>query len=520
MQVMTGNVVQTDGLKSIYFQYQDTVLMSNGEIRTSNYDSEAIPKIQALLASDTSILPTLNGLSPRVYKESANTINTYVTEVSSSSEIIQSDIEKQSETGARTKSMLQLAVDRGVSDIHIEIYKSHTEINSREDGKMVALQKAVPEKEFGLLVVGWLFNEAEIKEADFYANKPNNGRVEIDLNTNDGKRTCQWRISYIPAKDGGGQLTMRWLNKDLTIPNFYQLGWEPGHIRAMEDFINSASGMCIVTGQVGSGKSTTIASALSAMKGTGRAINTLEDPVEFDIGVIQTSVSTGDGDDNPMFDYAKLLLRHDPDVESHGEVRENKGAMVACRKADTGQIMFTTMHTSSAIGVAVTLHEQFHVPLSVISAGKLMKLWIYQTLVRKLCPHCSLDREEAIAGLSATQIDKLTQWEEEQIWNEKSLDNVRFRNPDGCSHCKEGEKHRTSLIEMLVLDDEDRKYIFKQDEAGWKEALQRKGFKDVQSHANLKILRGEIDLFTTSQKVDGLISIETGRIYSDLFEEE
>ena len=131
-----------------------------------------------------------------------------------------------------------------------------------------------------------------------------------------------------------------------------------------------------------------------------------------------------------MFTYAKALLRHDVDIESHGEVRDTKGAMSVCRKGETGQIMFTTMHTSSALGIAHTLNEQMHVPSALIAAPNLMKLWIYQTLVRTLCPHCCLSFADAQPHLSGEQKQKVNTWLVDR--NDPTLKNaLRFKHPDG-----------------------------------------------------------------------------------------
>ncbi|RZR35502.1 GspE/PulE family protein, partial [Vibrio vulnificus] len=273
--------------------------------------------------------------------------------------------------------------------------------------------------------------------------------------------------------------------KNTHIPKLEALGWEEGQIKAMRDFMNSASGACLIAGQTGSGKSTTIASALDEVKHTGRSINTIEDPVEFDIGVMQTSVLGGNEELN---DLVKLLLRHDVDIEMHGEMRTKEGAMAVCRKAETGQLMLTTLHTSSAIGIAHTMNEQMGVPLALIGAPDLMKLWIYQTLVRKLCPHCALSLDEAKALWDDTQQEQYKQW----LSQATATDTMRFKNPEGCQLCYQGEKDRTTLVEMLVLDDEDRQFILSKDYLGWAEALKQKGYKTVLDHANLKIARGEI----------------------------
>ena len=142
-----------------------------------------------------------------------------------------------------------------------------------------------------------------------------------------------------------------------------------------------------------------------------------------------------------------------------------------------------------------------------------MKLWIYQTLVRSVCPHCALTLEQAQPSWSQVQLEQYQQW----LSHEVSTEELRFKNPEGCSHCYEGEKHRTTLVEMLVLDDEDRQFILRKEYLGWAVALKQKGYKTVLDHANLKIARGEIDLFTAAERVNGLFQKPTSSIYKTFF---
>ncbi|MEL7326524.1 MAG: ATPase, T2SS/T4P/T4SS family [Pseudomonadota bacterium] len=506
-----AKVLLNDELKSRYFNYQDTLLLADGTLITSDYDSLAITDIKTYINTNKDHFNELLGSTLRVEKVEQRTINNLIERLSSKGEGFKLDDETLSTIGSDAKKILQEAVSRGASDIRIELYAQETRIRCRVDGRMVPLQKTIPEYEYGNHLIGYLFNQLAIDtDGDFYVNKPNNGRIEIHLSTPDGKRETIWRISYIYARNKGGQAVLRWLNKDTQIPALDALSWEPGHVKAVRDFMNSASGACLIAGQVGSGKSTTIASALNEVKDSGRSINTIEDPVEFDIGVIQTSVR---GDNDELNGLVKLLLRHDVDIEMHGEMRSKEGAMAVCRKAETGQLMLTTIHTSSAIGIAHTLNEQMGVPLALIGAPDLMKLWIYQTLVRSVCPDCALTLEQAQPAWSPVQLEQYQQWLSHNV----STERLRFKNPEGCSNCYEGEKNRTTLVEMLVLDDEDRQYILRKEYLEWAAALKQKGYKTVLDHANLKIARGEIDLFTASERVNGLFQKTTSSIYKTFF---
>nr|AKN40321.1 General secretion pathway protein E [Vibrio tasmaniensis]AKN40717.1 General secretion pathway protein E [Vibrio tasmaniensis] len=513
-------VLQTDTLKTLYFTTQDTVLMADGTLQTCDFDSPVVGDIKRLVKANPEQFgfdfepDLLVRFTPRSH------IAQYLNDIGQEMEAAPSTtLLQQSETATRAKRVLEQAVLKGSSDIHIELFKHHTRVEVRVDGRMIELMKPIGEYEYGELLIGYLFNElCEDKDDDFHVGTINNGRLSLVLDTPEGKRETQWRLAYIPAKDKGGQCTLRWSNKETSIPTLDNIGWEVGHVRVMRDFMNSASGICLIAGQTSSGKTTTIAAALSEMKRQGRSINTVEDPVEFDLGVIQTSVTAKQGQDNHFNTYTKALLRHDVDIESHGEVRDELGAMNVCRKGETGQIMFSTLHTSSALGIAHTLNEQMHVPSALLAAPDLMKLWIYQTLVRTVCPHCALSLEQAKPAWTETQTTRFAVW----LGSNPSLnpDTLRFRHPDGCPQCIAGEKGRTTLVEMVVLDDEDRAFILARDYLTWLTALKAKGFKSVVDHANLKISRGEVDIFSAAGRVDGLFPKDTTAVYQGLWEEE
>ncbi|RJX65861.1 exonuclease SbcC [Vibrio sinensis] len=517
-----SNVVVSDQLKSLYFTHQNAVLLDDGTLLTSDYDSAAIALIKKHIIEQNKEYPELLGVVIRVEKTDTSTIAEKIESLSTKGVQFQMQNDDISTIGKDAKNLLQLAVKRGVSDIHIELYGHETRIMARVDGRMVELQKTIPEYNYGLTLISYLINQlGKDQDSDFSPKAKNNCRIEIDLiapdKNSDGKvieveRETRWRVSYIPAQNNGGQLSLRWSNKNTKIPLLEELGWEAGHIETIRRFLNSAFGALLFAGQVGSGKSTSIAAMLNEMKNTGRSINTLEDPVEFDIGVIQTSVKSTE----ELNDLIKLLLRHDVDIEMHGELRDQEGAMAACRKAETGQLMFSTIHTSSAVGIAHTLNQQMKIPLALITAPELMKMWVYQTLVRMLCPLCSLSLEEASLIWSEPEKKQFKEWSERNQINQASS-KMRFRNPSGCKCCHEGEKDRTSLVEMIVLDDEDRQFIIKEDYISWVKALKKKGYKTVLDHANLKISRGEIDIFTAAERVNGLFERSTDSIYDSFF---
>ncbi|WP_412497210.1 GspE/PulE family protein [Vibrio fluvialis] len=526
MESSDYDLIVTEELKILYFKYQNAVLLESGVILSSDFESPAIAQIEAL-ATSKEVQTSLEepGIRIRTQRGAAKEIVRLIEQISDRKKDVVLNKPLGEGLAGTAQDTLQQSINRRASDIHIELFPNETRIEIRVDGVMLPLQKPIPDFEHGNRLIGYLFNELAVNtDGDFYVNKPNNGKIHLSLDTpikdaagreTTVKRDTEWRISYIPS-NGGGQCTLRWTNAEVKPRTFAEMGWEPGHEELIENFNRSSAGVCLAAGQVGSGKSTVIARCLETLKRQGRSINTIEDPVEFNLGIIQTSINQSEKQENALFECARLLLRHDVDIEMHGEIRDHNDALMACRKGETGQLMYSTIHTSSALGIAHTLHEQMGVPTALIAAPNLMKLWIYQTLVRTLCPSCSLDVDTAKKHLGEKQLQQLNAWFETQM---QSVTNVRFKNPDGCEKCNGGEYGRTALVEMIALDDEDRSFIIKKDWLGWQDALKAKGFKSIADHANLKVRRGLIDLFTASEKVDGLIPVNTRTLYSNLWEE-
>nr|WP_012219837.1 ATPase, T2SS/T4P/T4SS family [Vibrio sp. 23023]ABX77025.1 Hypothetical Type II secretion protein [Vibrio sp. 23023] len=506
-------------LKTFYFDNRTTIALESGAILTSRYDSPSLVPMRDYLTNNKTLLSgKFRGVLPTVTLVSQERIDTLL-DLGLNHDKSQVTTENDSYVAQRYRDMLTKAANLGSSDIHIELYEHETQILVGVDGRRVFLYDPIPEHDYGERLFSYIFTSAATeKDDDYVARNPNNGRLEETLIIDGERRETIWRASYIPA-NRGGKVTLRWLNANVSLPSLDDLGWNEGHVAQMRRYLTYPSGVCIISGKTGSGKSTALASALSEIDKT-RAVHTLEDPIEFDLGIMQTTVSPdrtihGESDPRGYGFYSKVLLRHALDVEMHGECRDEKGAMELVRKGETGQLMFTTLHTSSAIGIAHTLTEQMHIPPAVIAAPDLMRLWICQTLVRTLCPHCKMTHEQAkhyhtehgtLARFTALAdaAHQLCDGEVEQ---------VRYRHEQGCNACKQGEKGRTAIVEMIVLDDEDRHFILNKDYLNWQTALKKKGFKDLKWHAMTKIKTGWVDIETASTRINHLLPLSSQDIY-------
>ncbi|WP_157756353.1 GspE/PulE family protein [Photobacterium damselae] len=529
-------VVVDDELRTLYFEDPSSLFFNNGEIWTTSFDAPRLDILINYIIQNKELEGgRFFGVTPFVKLVNKSVLDAYRHNVTffssfSSDENIEDD--STSDVKDRLWYILQEAIHRGSSDVHIEVYKNRTEIFSRVDGVRVPIGESIPDATYGQSLFSVLFLDIAIdKIADFNAVTPNAGRVEHSLNVHGSYRKTIWRASYIPAKDGGGKVSLRWLNKSETIPRLEDLGYTEGQLTVFRNFIRRSKGLFLLSGVTNSGKSTLIAAliALSKELYSGRSHHTLEDPPEFDLGVVQTHVTPEQKvseDSDEYRDYAyytKVLLRQDPDVISIGEVRDRAVAMQSCRLADTGQLVMATLHTSNSIGIAETYINQFHVPPAVMATPDLMCLWATQTLVRTLCSNCKIPHKEA-----KTYYQQLGLEEEylrgARIINDhlsgEECEGIYWRNPNGCECCKlspqKGEKGLTSIIEMIVFDDEDRHFLSKEDYLGWHKALKEKGYPELKDHALLKLKQGIIDINTAADRVPTLIAAQTSDIYAQL----
>jgi type II secretory ATPase GspE/PulE/Tfp pilus assembly ATPase PilB-like protein len=514
-------------LTTFYLEERSTLALDDGTIITCDIAALRLKDIREYIRTRRELHNGLYFGKNLVVKQVDSTvIDDYLARSTLAEQHTHTETDNHSDVAHRFKKLQQKAVNLGSSDIHIEWYEHETQFYARVDGRRVLLENSNI-AEIGEKLGSYLFNaKATMKDTpNFVATTPNNGLVEerlecpTDIDGETEPRLTQWRAAYVNCK-GGGKLTLRWLNASKTVPALDKMGLHPGHITMLKSFCFGNSGLCMIGGKTGSGKTTLIA-ALLMLFGKDKAVGTVEDPPEFNLGIPQIHATPNQRINDEVeargFNYySKALLRHDLDVELHGEVRDHKGAMEVTRKGETGQIMFTTLHTSSAMGIGHTLTEQLHVPPAVVAAPDLMRIWAYQTLVRTLCPHCKMSHDVARDDYAdkgdADTFNALFAGAIKALGD--AAHRAQYRRPEGCKHCIGGEKGRTALIEIIMLDNEDRAFIVKKDYLGWQASLLDKGFKTVRDHAISKIKAGLIDIETASQKVTGLIPGRASDFYA------
>ncbi len=314
--------------------------------------------------------------------------------------------------------------------------------------------------------------------------KPQDGRIRLKL-AKDAE--IDLRVSSLPLVDNE-KIVMRILDTSGKVPQLVDLGYTDKNIKLIEDSMRRSHGTFLVTGPTGAGKSTTLYSVLNILNDNKVNIVTLEDPAEFYIpGVNQSQVNSEVG-----FTFAsglRSMLRQDPDIIMVGEIRDSETAELAVHAALTGHLMFSTLHTSNALGALPRLVDMGMEPyLLAATLGSV----IAQRLVRKICEHCKVDITLP-PDLEKKLRDSLSLLKKEDIPKEftpkKPL--VLYKG-NGCVRCNDtGYRGRTSIAEVVVVDEIMKKVI----EAGAKfqdleAAALEQGMITMQQDGFIRALKG------------------------------
>jgi general secretion pathway protein E len=330
-------------------------------------------------------------------------------------------------------ALLLEAVKEGASDVHIETQEKRLVVRFRVDG--VLRDMIEPPRALAPLLVSRIKVMAKLDIAE--RRVPQDGRVTLRI----GGHDVDARVSTIPTQHGE-RVVMRLLEKGSLRLDMETLGMSARDRAVFNRLLERPHGMLLVTGPTGSGKTTTLYSALSRLNDRKRNIMTVEDPIEYELpGIGQTQV-------NPRTEMTfarglRAILRQDPDVIMVGEIRDQETAQVAVRSAMTGHFVLSTLHTNSAIGSVTRLIDMgveryLLAPMLVGLAA--------QRLVRRLCPSC---RREDVANEADSLLLGGAIRAGEKLWR-----------AEGCADChQEGYRGRAGLYEVVALDDRFQKMI-------------------------------------------------------------
>ena len=322
--------------------------------------------------------------------------------------------------------VLTRAAADGASDIHVEPFEDRTTIRCRIDGLLYELLE-VP-RQLHLAVVSRLkiISRLDIAERRLPQDGSFSARVE--------DTEIDFRVSTLPSIHGE-KIVLRLLLKEAVVRHYTLegLGFDPDQLALFRDAIRRPWGMILMTGPTGSGKSTTLHTALKAIKSPRKNIVTVEDPVEYrQPGIQQVQVKS-----EIAFDFARSLraiLRQDPDVIMIGEIRDHETAQIAVRAALTGHLVFSTLHANDAVSTIVRLINIGVEPFLVASA---INLAAAQRLIRKICAHCKEPYEPGP--------------DDRVVLTEVGCPDVLYRGR-GCKRCRNtGFAGRIALFEVLRI---------------------------------------------------------------------
>jgi general secretion pathway protein E len=373
--------------------------------------------------------------------------------------------------------LLFRAVKQGASDIHIEPFERELIVRFRIDGVLYDIMHPPKKAQNGILSRIKIMASLNIAEKRL----PQDGRIRLKLAGKD----IDIRVSTLPTSFGES-VVMRLLDRSKVLRNLDDIGLEGQNLKDIRELISKSHGIVLVTGPTGSGKTTTLYSALAEINSPELKIITVEDPVEYQLpGINQTQVNSKI--DMTFANGLRAILRQDPDVVMIGEIRDRETAEIAIQASLTGHLVLSTLHTNDSASSATRLIDMGIEPFLV--ASSLIGI-VAQRLIRTLCQHCAESYEP-------------TDFELEQLeLTQESIQDKKIYKAVGCANCTDtGYSGRTAIHEILMVDDDMRSMITKNLDAM---TLKRHGMKN-----GLVTLRETAIklMFTGKTSVDEVLSI-------------
>jgi type IV pilus assembly protein PilB len=363
--------------------------------------------------------------------------------------------------------ILTSAVSKGASDIHIEPYEKEIRVRFRVDGALREIMRPPLKMKAALTSRVKILADLNIAER----RVPQDGRIKMRM----GKRVIDFRVSTLPGIFGE-KIVLRILDKSNLQLDLEQFGMEPQSEKDFLHAIRNPYGMVLVTGPTGSGKTTTLYSAITKINKEEVNIMTAEDPVEYNLrGINQTQVRPEIG-----LTFAAALrafLRQDPNIILVGEIRDMETASIAIKAALTGHLVLSTLHTNDAASTITRLIDIGVEPFNVASAVNLVTA---QRLVRRICSNCRAETTYEEDILEAAEIPP-----------EKSAQ-IKFYKGEGCDHCDgTGYRGRQGLYEVMPVSAKIRRMIMHGDSADvMKEQAIEDGMLTLRDDGLIKINRG------------------------------
>ncbi|MEO7300287.1 MAG: ATPase, T2SS/T4P/T4SS family [Verrucomicrobiota bacterium] len=417
-------------------------------------DVKRITKLEVspMIASEKAILDKINNLDSK-----ANSMEDIIqdaqkladSEAEAENLEVSKEVVEQTDIGQLTASteeapviklanliIVQAIKDRA-SDIHIEPFEKMVRLRYRVDGALIDMPPPPKNLQVALASRLKIMSSLDIAERRL----PQDGRMRVKV----GGRDIDLRVSFLPTSHGE-KCVLRVLDKSNLSASMDKLGMDPDTFRRFKAAVDAPHGLLLVTGPTGSGKTTTLYSALNELNNPEYNIVTVEDPVEFQVpGINQVPVKKDIG--LTFANSLRSILRQDPDIIMIGEIRDTETAEIAVESALTGHQVLSTMHCNDAPGAISRLDDMEIAPFLISSS---VILACAQRLMRRICSSC----KEPVTY-------PIKMYEELGI-NPKILEGVTLYRGRGCDRCKNsGYSGRGAIIEAMTITDEIRKLIIK-----------------------------------------------------------
>jgi len=381
--------------------------------------------------------------------------------------------------------ILHQCVEKGASDIHIEPYETTMRCRLRIDGSLVEVTKIPLNLKDGLISRIKIMSKLDIAER----RKPQDGAISVQMD----KDPIDFRVSILPTMYGE-KVVMRILDQSNLELDMTKLGFMDADLKRFKTSIHRPFGIVLVTGPTGSGKTTTLYSALAELNNETENIMTAEDPVEFQIeGINQVQMKPDVGLD---FSAAlKSFLRQDPDIILVGEIRDLTTGEIATKAALTGHLVMSTLHTNSASDTIVRLLNMGLEAFNLVSA---LNCIVAQRLLKTICKNCKIkDSETTAENLNALGI---------RMEIAQKMTVYRGQGCEVCSHI--GTKGRLGVHEVMTIDEDIKKAILANESSlVIKKIAMRNGMRSLRQNALQRLAEGKV---SAKEVVRSTVPDETG----------
>jgi len=432
------------------------------------------PELQALFQANVEIILTNISSWKKIFERVSETIDELVhsiKEVVPDSAAEEKQV-KEEDIGEEiiifVNKILADAFVKKASDIHVEPYERRFRIRLRIDGQLHALKD--PPAHYMLPIISRLKIMAQLDIAE--RRKPQDGRIKLRM----GGKTIDYRVSCLPTLFGE-KVVLRLLDQSTLETDMTKLGFEQKQLDVFKDAIYQPYGMCLVTGPTGSGKTTTLYSAITELNRVNKNISTAEDPVEFNLeGINQVNIRKEVG--LTFASALKAFLRQDPDIIMVGEIRDLEVGEIAVEAALTGHLVLSTLHTNDAPSTVTRLLNMGIEPFLVTGC---LNVVVAQRLCRRICSQCKEIQKEitpeqlvmcGIAPVSAKE--------------------MKVYHGRGCQYCNNsGYKGREAIYEVMGMSPMIKEIVLRNGSADEikKQAI-KEGMKTLRMSALTKVAQG------------------------------